>query len=73
MLSKLQIEAFHKIANFTVMAGYVLEGEDPNTAQVRPGYGPEQNQLPMNRFVTFYFDYSQGDLFSYCCTRPDIK
>ena len=35
-------------------------GQDEDVDEPQIGLGPDMNQLPMNRNVTFVFDYTQG-------------
>ncbi len=39
---------------------YVPLGKDEAVDDPLPGMGPEFNQLPLNRNVTFFFNYTQG-------------
>ncbi len=57
-----KVEIFRRITDFAVVLGFVSEGEDEDTGEIRPGMGADGNQLPYNRNVTIMFTYTHGEL-----------
>ena len=45
-----------------MQARYVPNGQDEHVDEPQEPLGPEKNQLPIDRNVTFTFDYEQGKL-----------
>ena len=56
----LQITIYERIMNFTVIPMWVPYGLDEDFDDPAVGFGPEQDQFPLDRNVTFFFDYTQG-------------
>ena len=47
--------------NFTVIPLWVSYGLDEDVDDPSEGYGPNKDQYPLDRNVTFFFDYVQGN------------
>jgi hypothetical protein len=60
-LSYFQITIFERILNFTVIPMWVPYGLDENIDDPIEGFGANQDQFPLDRNVTFFFDYIQGN------------
>ena len=55
-----EIEWYHSIKDFVVLPRYIPLGKDTSTDPGLPPMGPNNNQLPQDLNVTFFFDYSKG-------------
>lgn len=44
-----------------VEARYIPQGKDEDTDPGMAAMGPDKNQLPLDRKVTFFFDYAKGN------------
>lgn len=51
-----------KIMNFTADPFYVPAGKDQDVDEPQEGLGNDKNQFPIDRNVTFLFDYMQGTI-----------
>ena len=49
---------------FEVQALWVQNGKDEHTDVPSDPFGPDKNQLPIDRNVTFFFTYDQGNIIS---------
>ena len=46
--------------NFTVIPMWVSYGLDEDIDEAIEGLGPDKDQFPLDRNVTFFFEYTQG-------------
>eukprot|EP00094_Tigriopus_californicus_P011733 TCALIF_11336-PA protein Name:"Similar to lov-1 Location of vulva defective 1 (Caenorhabditis elegans)" AED:0.02 eAED:0.02 QI:96/0.94/0.83/1/0.71/0.80/36/119/3138 len=53
---------YNLIMNFTAAPKWVPNGMDENIDEPQEPLGPDKNQLPLDRNVTFVFDYTQGTI-----------
>ncbi len=44
-----------------VEARYIPQGKDEDSDPGMAAMGPDKNQLPLDRKVTFFFDYAKGN------------
>lgn len=51
---------YNLIMNFSTAPKWVPNGMDENIDEPQEPLGPDKNQLPLDRNVTFVFDYVQG-------------
>ena len=47
--------------NFTAIPMWVSYGLDEDVDDPSEGLGPNKDQYPLDRNVTFFFDYTQGE------------
>ena len=51
-----------KIQNFTAEPLYVPAGKDQDVDEPQQGLGDKKDQFPIDRNITFFFDYMQGTI-----------
>ena len=49
------VEWYHSITDFIALPRYIPSGKDPATDPGLPAMGPDNNQLPQDLNVTFFF------------------
>ena len=54
------VEWYHGITSLEVLPRYIPLGRDVDTDPGSPPMGPNNDQLPQDLNVTFFFDYSKG-------------
>ena len=55
-----KIEFFQSIVQLVVMPRFIPAGMDPLKHPGVGALGPDRNQMPLDRNVTFFFDYAKG-------------
>ena len=56
------IEWFQSIVQFAVLPKFIPKGRDALTDEGILALGPNRDQLPADRNVTFFFDYAKGSI-----------
>ena len=55
-----QLEWYHQISGFLAMPRFIPRGRNLSADPGIAALGPNSNQLPQDRNVTFFFDYNKG-------------
>ena len=58
------VEWYSAITKFVAVPRFIPAGLDPETHEGFPAFGPNNDLLPLDVNVTFFFDYDKG-LFTY--------
>ena len=54
------VEWYSAINNFVAIPRFIPAGLDPETHEGFPAFGPNNDLLPLDVNVTFFFDYDKG-------------
>ena len=54
------VEWYSAINNFVAIPRFIPPGLDANTHEGFPAFGPNNDLLPLDVNVTFFFDYDKG-------------
>ena len=71
--SESTVEWYSAINNFVAIPRFIPAGLDANTHEGFPAFGPNNDLLPLDVNVTFFFDYDKGNAYIIILTYNSLR